>query len=300
MTPLRQRFIDDLRLKNFSDSTIKVYVQAVEKFAKFLGRSPDESTAEDVRGFLIHELDRGLSRSYIVIQQNALRHLYLDTLGRTDELQSIPRPKRERRLPVVLSREEVRRLFAVTGNLKHKALLMVAYDAGLRLSEILNLRSEDIDSQRMVIRVRQGKGKKDRYTRLSAGLLKLLREYWREYHPESLLFPGAHPNKRYDIATPGHILKKLCRKAGITKRVSMHTLRHSFATHLLEAGTNLRVIQRLLGHANIQTTCLYTHISIEDLREAPSPMELLEDSEAEDEADTEQKAPPESDEEEAA
>ncbi len=300
MTPLRKRFIDDLRLKNFSDSTIKVYVHAVEKFARFLGRSPDESTAEDVRGFLIHELDRGLSRSYIVIQQNALRHLYLDTLGRTDELSSIPRPKRERRLPVVLSREEVRRLFAVTGNLKHKALLMVAYDAGLRLSEILNLRSEDIDSQRMVIRVRQGKGKKDRYTRLSAGLLKLLREYWREYHPESLLFPGAHPNKRYDIATPGHILKKLCRKAGITKRVSMHTLRHSFATHLLEAGTNLRVIQRLLGHANIQTTCLYTHISIEDLREAPSPMELLEDSEAEDEADTEQKAPPESDEEEAA
>ena len=299
MTPLRQRFIDDLRLKNFSDSTIKVYVQAVEKFAKFLGRSPDESTAEDVRAFLIHELDRGLSRSYCVIQQNALRHLYLDTLGRTDELQAIPRPKRERRLPVVLSREEVRRLFAVTGNLKHKALLMVAYDAGLRLSEILNLRSEDIDSQRMVIRVRQGKGKKDRYARLSAGLLKLLREYWREYRPESLLFPGAHPNKRYDIATPGHILKKLCRKAGITKRVSMHTLRHSFATHLLEAGTNLRVIQRLLGHSNIQTTCLYTHLSIEDLREAPSPMELLEDPEAEDEADTEQKTPPEPDEEAA-
>ena len=300
MTPLRKRFIDDLRLKNFSDSTIKVYVQAIEKFAKFLGRSPDESTAEDVRAFLIHELDRGLSRSYCVIQQNALRHLYLDTLGRTDELQSIPRPKRERRLPVVLSREEVRRLFAVTGNLKHKALLMVAYDAGLRLSEILNLRSEDIDSQRMVIRVRQGKGKKDRYTRLSAGLLKLLREYWREYRPEAWLFPGACRNKRYDIATPGHILKKLCRKAGITKRVSMHTLRHSFATHLLEAGTNLRVIQRLLGHANIQTTCLYTHLSIEDLREAPSPMELLEDSEAEDEAETEQKAPPESNEEEAA
>ena len=284
MTPLRQRFIDDLRLKNFSDGTIKVYVQAVEKFAKFLGRSPDESTAEDVRAFLIHELDRGLSRSYIVIQQNALRHLYLDTLGRTDELQAIPRPKRERRLPVVLSREEVQRLFTVTGNLKHKALLMVAYDAGLRLSEILNLRIEDIDSQRMVIRVRQGKGKKDRYARLSAGLLELLRKYWREYRPEKLLFPGAHPNKRYDIATPGHILKKLCRKAGITKRVSMHTLRHSFATHLLEAGTNLRVIQQLLGHSNIQTTCLYTHISIEELREAPSPMELLEDPEAEDEA----------------
>jgi site-specific recombinase XerD len=296
MTPLRRRFIDDLRLKNLSDSTIKVYVQAVEKFAKFLGRSPDESTAQDVRAFLIHELDRGLSRSYCVIQRNALRHLYLDTLGRTDEFEVVPRPKRERRLPVVLSREEVQRLFAVVQNIKHKALLMVAYDAGLRLSEIRNLRIEDIDSQRMVIRICQGKGKKDRYGRLSKGLLKLLREYWRACRPESLLFPGAHPNRPYDIATPGHILKKLCRKAGITKRVSMHTLRHSFATHLLEAGTNLRVIQRLLGHSNIQTTCLYTHISIEELREAPSPMELLDDPEAQDDVDAQQQTPPESDE----
>jgi site-specific recombinase XerD len=130
---------------------------------------------------------------------------------------------------------------------------MVAYDAGLHLSKILNLRIEDIDSQRMVIRILQGKGKKDRYARLSPGLLELLRTYWRDYRPEALLFPGACRHKPYDIATPGHILKKLCRKAGITKRVSMHTLRHSFATHLLEAGTNLRVIQRLLGHANILT-----------------------------------------------
>ena len=171
MTPLRQRFIDDLRLKNFSDGTIKVYVHAVEKFALFLGRSPDESTAEDVRAFMVHQLDRGLSRSYCVILRNALRHLYQDTLGRTDELKAVPRPKRERRLPVVLSRQEVQRLFAVMGNLKHKALFMVAYDAGLRLPEILNLRIEDIDSGRMVIRICQGKGKEDRYGRLSKGLL---------------------------------------------------------------------------------------------------------------------------------
>ena len=299
MTPLRQRFIDDLRLKNFSDGTIKVYVRAVEKFALFLGRSPDESTAEDVRAFLIHELDRGLSRSYCVIQRNALRHLYLDTLGRTDELEAVPRPKRERRLPVVLSRQEVQRLFAVVGNIKHKALFMMAYDAGLRLSEVLNLRVEDIDSGRMVIRICQAKGKKDRYGRLSNGLLKLLREYWHADRPESFLFPGACRHKRYDVSTPGLILKRLCRKAGITKCVSMHTLRHSFATHLLEAGTNLRVIQQLLGHSSIQTTCLYTHISIEELREAPSPMELLQDPETEDEADAQQKTPPESDEEAA-
>ena len=300
MTPLRQRFIDDLRLKNFSDGTIKVYVRAVEKFALFLGRSPDESTAEDVRAFMIHQLDRGLSRSYCVILRNALRHLYQDTLGRTDELKSVPRPKRERRLPVVLSRQEVQRLFAVMENIKHRALFMVAYDAGLRLSEVLNLRMEDIDSGRMVIRICQAKGKKDRYGRLSNGLLKLLREYWRVCRPESFLFPGASLHKRYDVSTPGQILKKLCRKAGITKCVSMHTLRHSFATHLLEAGTNLRVIQQLLGHSSIQTTCLYTHISIEGLREAPSPMELLEDSAADDEADAQQKTPPPDSDEEAA
>ena len=299
MTLLRQRFIDDLRLKNFSDGTIKVYVHAVEKFALFLGRSPDESTAEDVRAFMIHQLDRGLSRSYCVILRNALRHLYQDTLGRTDQLQAVPRPKRERRLPVVLSRQEVQRLFAVVGNIKHKALFMMAYDAGLRLSEVLNLRIEDIDSGRMVIRICQAKGKKDRYGRLSKGLLTLLREYWRVCRPESLLFPGACRHKRYDVSTPGQILKQLCRKAGITKCVSMHTLRHSFATHLLEAGTNLRVIQQLLGHSNIQTTCLYTHISIEELREAPSPMEMLKDSAAKDEADAQQKTPPDSDEEAA-
>jgi len=299
MTPLRQRFIDDLRLKNFSDDTIKVYVHAVKKFSLFLGRSPDESTAEDVRAFMIHQLDRGLSRSYCVILRNALRHLYVDTLGRTDELQAVPRPKRERRLPVVLSRQEVQRLFAVMENIKHRALFMVAYDAGLRLSEVLNLRIEDIDSQRMVIRICQGKGKKDRYGRPSKGLLKLLREYWRVCRPESFLFPGACLHKRYNVSTPGQILKKLCRKAGISKCVSMHTLRHSFATHLLEAGTNLRVIQQLLGHSSIQTTCLYTHISIEGLREAPSPMELLEDPAAVDEADAQQKTPPDSDEEAA-
>ena len=284
MTPLRQRFIDDLRLKNFSDGTIKVYVHAVEKFALFLGRSPDESTAEDVRAFMVHQLDRGLSRSYCVILRNALRHLFVDTLGRTDELEAVPRSKRERRLPVVLSRQEVQRLFAVVENIKHKALFMMAYDAGLRLSEVLNLRIEDIDSGRMVIRICQAKGKKDRYGRLSKGLLTLLREYWRVCRPESFLFPGACRHKRYDVSTPGQILKQLCRKAGITKCVSMHTLRHSFATHLLEAGTNLRVIQQLLGHSSIQTSCLYTHISIEELREAPSPMELLQDPEVDEDA----------------
>ena len=282
MNPLRQRYIDDLRLRNFSPGTIKVYVHAVELFARFLGRSPVDATGEDVRRYLIAEIDRGMSRTYCVIQRNAIRHLFDQTLGRPEEIKAVPHPKRERRLPVVLSREEVRQLFSVIENIKHKAMFMVAYDAGLRLSEIRNLQLEDIDSQRMVIRVRQGKGKKDRYTRLSTGLLRLLRDYWKEYRPAGLLFPGACRHKPYDLATPGHILKKLCRKAGITKRVTMHTLRHSFATHLLESGTDLRLIQQMLGHSNIQTTCLYTHVSVDQQSNAPSLMQLLEDETARD------------------
>lgn len=204
-------------------------MHAVERFTRFLGRSPVDATGEDLRRYLVAEIDRGMSRSYCVIQRNALRHLFDQTLGRPEEIEAVPRPKRERRLPVVLSREEIRRLFAVVKNLKHKALFMVAYDAGLRLSEIRNLQLDDIDSQRMVIRVRQGKGKKDRYARLSTGLLQLLRDYWKACRPEALLFPGACKHKPYDLATPGHLLKKLCRKARITKRVSMHTLRSACA-----------------------------------------------------------------------
>ncbi len=284
MTPLRRRYIEALQLKNFSAGTIKVYVHAVDRFARHFGRSPEALNGEHVREYLVHLIQRGIARSTCVVVRNAVRHLYTDTLGRPDCLDAVPRPKRERRLPVVLSREEVQRLFAAVTNLKQKALFMVAYDAGLRLSEIRHLRVEDIDSQRMVLRIRQGKGKKDRYARLTPGLLKLLRQYWCEYRPRSWLFPGASLDKHYDIATPGRLLKKACRKAGITKRVTMHTLRHSFATHLLEAGTNLRVIQQMLGHEKIQTTCLYTHISLEEQREAPSTMELLQADDAEEDA----------------
>lgn len=216
--------------------------------------------------------------------------------GEPEELKAVPRPKRERRLPVVLSREEVRQLFSVIENIKHKPMFMVAYDAGLRVSEIRHLQLEDIDSQRMVIRVRQGKGKKDRYARLTPGLLQLLRDYWKACRPDRLLFSGACKHKPYELTTPGNILKKLSRKAGITKRVTMHTLRHSFATHLLESGTDLRLIQQMLGHSNIQTTCLYTHVSVDQQSDVPRLMELLEDETA---GDTDQNPPAESDEETA-
>jgi integrase/recombinase XerD len=276
MTPLRKRYVEGLRLKNFSPNTIKVYVDSMAAFAKFSGRSPADLGEEDVRKYLVHLFDKGLSRSQFVLQLNALRHFYKDTLKQPDWLKELSRPKTERRLPVVLSQDEVRRMFDVVKNIKHKALFMVAYDAGLRLSEIRHLRVDDLDSKRMVIRIRQGKGKKDRYARLTPALLELLREYWRAYKPPTLLFPGSGPDKPYSFATPGQLLKKACRKARITKRVSMHTLRHSFATHLLEAGTNLRVIQVLLGHGSIKTTAWYTHISLEQLRNAPSTMQLIQ------------------------
>jgi site-specific recombinase XerD len=278
MTPLRQRYIEDLQLEHFAASTIHVYVNAVSVFARYFGKSPEELGEEDVRRFLVHLIqERGVSRGTYIVYLAALRHLYHVTLKRPGWLKGLPQKNREHKLPVVLSQEEAQRLFSVVTNLKHKALLMVAYDSGLRLSELLNLRVEDIDSDRMAIRVRLGKGQKDRYARLTPQLLKVLREYWTAYRPKTWLFPGEKPDQRYNIATPGHILKKLCIKAGITKRVTMHTLRHSFATHLLEAGTNLRVIQTFLGHGSLRTTALYTHVSMEDLRDAPSTLDMLND-----------------------
>ncbi len=275
MTPLRRRYIEDLQLKHFAPSTIKVYVQAVSAFARYFGRSPEALGFEHVREYLLYLTQQcGLSRGTYIVQLAALRHLYHVTLRQPGQLDALPIKNREHKLPVVLSQDEVRRLLLVTTNLKHKALLMVAYDSGLRLSELRHLRVEDVDSNRMTMRVRLGKGQKDRYARLTPVLLKLLREYWLEYRPQTWLFPGETPDKPYNMATPGQILKKLCRKAGIQKRVSMHTLRHSFATHLLEAGTNLRVIQQLLGHGSLRTTALYTHLSPKDLRAAPSTMDL--------------------------
>jgi integrase/recombinase XerD len=275
MTPLRSRYIEDLKLKHFSQGTIKVYVHAVAKFARHFGKSPEQLDVRHVRQYLIHLIqDRGLSRGTYIVYLAALRHLYHVTLNRPGRLDTLPIKNRERKLPVVLSKEEVRQILGVASNLKHKAMLMVAYDSGLRLSELRHLRINDIDSSRMTVRVRLGKGQKDRYARLTPELLKLLREYWLEYRPRTWLFPGETPDKTYDTATPGRILKKLCRTAGIQKRVSMHTLRHSFATHLLEAGTNLRIIQILLGHSSLRTTALYTHISAHELRDVPSTMAM--------------------------
>jgi integrase/recombinase XerD len=206
----------------------------------------------------------------------ALRFFYRETLGRDDTAQSIAPAKQPHTLPVVLSSEEVIRFFAVITYLKHRAILMTAYAAGLRVSEVTGLRVEDIDSQRMVIRVRQGKGQKDRYVTLSPRLLEILRAYWKAVRPGSYLFPGAVPDAPISPETVGQACSRASRKAALGKRVTVHTLRHSFATHLLEAGTDLRTIQVLLGHRSFSTTVRYVHVATASLPKTRSPFDHLD------------------------
>jgi integrase/recombinase XerD len=277
MTPLRRRMIDDMTLRNFAPGTITIYVNCVAHFAQHFGTCPDRLGPEDVRTYLLHLVqERHVSWSYYNQNLQALRFLYNTTLGRPDVLQHIACPKRPQRLPVVLSAEELVRLFAAIDRLKDRALLMTAYAAGLRISEVAALRVEDIDSGRMVIRVRQGKGRKDRYVMLSPRLLDLLRRYWKAARPRTWLFPGRDPERPIGIRTVTRVCRRALRAAGLEKRVTVHTLRHSFATHLLEAGTDLRTIQVLLGHRSPRTTALSTHVSPTTLRATVSPLDRLD------------------------
>lgn len=284
MTPLRQRMIEDMNLRNLASRTIDVYVDRVAKFARYFGKSPEQLGTADVRAYLLYLVhERHVSWSYYNQALCALRFLYNVTLGKEWILRSIVCPKGEKKLPVVLSPAEVSQFFLAITNLKHRAIFMTAYAAGLRVSEVVALRVEDIDSRRMVIRVRQAKGRKDRYVMLSPRLLELLREYWktsrkRQVHRSSpYLFPGAHADRPM-TSTPVHIACKAAREAsGLSKHVTTHTLRHSFATHLLENGTDIRTIQVLLGHRNIKTTALYTHVSTATLEATQSPLDRLDD-----------------------
>jgi integrase/recombinase XerD len=276
MTPLRRRMIEDMSLRNFTPGTITVYVNCVARFAQHFHTSPDRLGPEEVRAYLIHLVqERRASWSYYNQNLQALRFLYNNTLGRDWVLQHIACPKRPKRLPVVLSADELVRFFAVINSLKHRALLMSAYAAGLRLSEVATLRVDDIDSRRMVIRVRQGKGRKDRYVMLSPRLLELLRCYWKAARPRIWLFPGRDHDRPIGVRTVTRACQRAVRAAGLDKRVTVHTLRHSFATHLLEAGTDLRTIQVLLGHHSPRTTALYTHVSPAALRATTSPFDQL-------------------------
>jgi site-specific recombinase XerD len=275
ISPLRQRMIDDMTARRFSEATQKDYVRNVRKFAAFLGRSPDTATSDDLRRFQLHMAQQQVSPWSINAAIAALRFFFTVTLERPDLVRPLRIVNEPRKAPVVLSQEEVARLLEAAPGLKYKAALSVAYGAGLRVSEVANLKVSDIDSERMTLRIEQGKGQRDRYVMLSPQLLELLRDWWRASRPQVWLFPGQNP---INPMTPRqlnravHAAKDL---AGISKRVSPHTLRHSFATHLLEQGVDIRVIQVLLGHAKLETTALYTRVAVNTVRDIKSPLERL-------------------------
>jgi site-specific recombinase XerD len=281
MTPLRARMLADLRLGNYAPRTCKIYVQCVAQFAAYFGRPPDELGKEEVRTYFTHLVDeKQISLSSYKQAVSALRFFYGVTLDRQDMIGYIRPPRSERKLPVVLSQEEIRRLFDAVTNTKHKAALLTAYAGGLRAGEVVGLRIEDIDSERMLIHVRLGKGRKDRTVMLSPHLLEALRHYVREFRPTVWLFPGRNDEKPLSVRSLQHVCAKARAKAGLRKHVTTHTLRHSFATHLLEAGTDLRVIQTLLGHGSVRTTQIYTHVSTHRLRSVRSPLDLLQETTA--------------------
>jgi site-specific recombinase XerD len=276
MTPLRRRMIEDMRMRNFSPHTVRVYLERVASFAEHFGRSPERIGKADLRTYLLYLVqERHVSWSSYNQALCALRFLYRVTLGRDWVINSVPFAKLEQTLPVVLSPEEVARFFEAVPRLKYRALLMTAYAAGLRVSEVVALRLEDIDSQRMVIRVRQGKGRKDRFVMLSPRLLEVLRAYWKAARPRPWLFPGPDPGQPLHPRSAHRACREACRVAGLGKHVTVHTLRHSFATHLLESGTDLRTIQVLLGHRSIKTTARYTHVATATLTATQSPFDRL-------------------------
>jgi site-specific recombinase XerD len=276
MTPLRRRMIEDMRLRNLAPRTIETYVDRVADFARFFGTSSEHLGPDHIRAYLLHLVEqKRVSFSYLNQARSALRFLYRVTLGREWVDDRVGCAKVPRRLPVVLSLDEVAQFFAAVGNLKHRALLMTAYAAGLRLSEVVALRVEDIDSRRMVLRVRQGKGRKDREVMLSPRLLEVLRRYWLAFRPRGYLFPSRDPDRPISHSAVQRICKAALRASGLKKRISPHSLRHSFATHLLEAGTDVRTIQVLLGHSELRTTARYTHISAARLHGTSSPLDRL-------------------------
>jgi len=276
MTALRQRFIDDLRLRNYAARTIETYVGRIVCFAKHFGRSPDLLGPEEVRAFQLYLLQQRVSWSSFNQAVCALRFLYGTTLGRPEQLPLIPYGKRPKVLPSVLASEEVLRLIGAAETARDRVFLQVAYGCGLRLSELLHLQVSAIDSGRMVIHVRHGKGAKDRLVPLSRRLLEELRAYWRQYRPRTWLFPGHQPGQPISAGNMQRRFSRLVTRVGLSKHCSIHTLRHSYATHLLEAGTDLRTIQVLLGHHSFSTTARYLHITTAALQSTRSPFDGLE------------------------
>ncbi len=276
---LRRRMIEDMRMRKLGDKTQSSYIRAVRKFAGYLGRSPDSATVEDLRNFQLHLVDHGVSPITLNATITGLKFFFDITLDRVELMARMQPVSVPRTLPVILSREEVTRLIAAAGNLKHQTALSVAYGAGLRASEVVALKVGDIDSERMTLRIEQGKGHKDRYAMLPPLLLERLRTWWRVARAQGKmldggwLFPGLNPIESLSTRQLNRAIHAAAEAAQIDKRVSMHTLRHSFATHLLEQKVDIRVIQVLLGHKRLDTTALYAQVATDLLREVISPLE---------------------------
>ena len=281
VSPLRQRLIDDMNMRRFSRETQRNYIRDVGRFATFLGRTPDTATAEDLRRFQVEQRDAGVPVPTMNSIVSALRFFFTHTLDRPDLARKLVRRDHPRKLPVVLSREEVARLLNATTCLKHQAALSVAYGAGLRVSEVSMLKVRDVDSERMLLRVEHGKGGQYRNAMLAADLLALLRQWWKlgreqgVMHRDGWLFPGENAMKPISTRQLYRVVVDAAEAADIAKRVGMHTLRHSFATHLLEDGVDIRVIQTLLGHAKLNSTAFYTKVATRTVRAVTSPLDKL-------------------------
>jgi integrase/recombinase XerD len=276
MSELRRRMESELRLRGYSERTVDAYIAAVRKFAEFHGRSPALLGSEDIRAYLVHMTEHEKLAPPTIIQAIcAIRFIYLHVLHRPCEIEKVVFPKRKKKLPVVLTEAEVTQLLDAAPDRQSLAILMILYSAGLRLNEALHLTPEDIDSQKMSIRVREGKGGRERRVILSEKLLDTLRRYFREYKPKKWLFYGPTRETPIGPRTVQRMIRQTAAHAGLTKRVTAHLLRHSFATHLLEHGTSLRYIQELLGHRNLKTTLVYTHVSPKALNRVLSPLDRL-------------------------
>ena len=276
MTILRQRMLDDLRIRNYAPSTVECYVRAVAEFAKHFNQSPDQLGPEEIRIWQLFLLkEKQVKLSTYIQSVCGLRFFYSHTLNRKIEIERIPLPRGEMKLPVILSKDEVKALLEAPRNLGHRAILATMYASGLRVSEVATLKVSDLDGDRKVISIRGAKGHKDRRVMLSDSLREVLAAYWRWKRPTDWLFPGGKPGQPISRGTIFEICKKAAHRAGIDKPVHPHSLRHAFATHLLEDGVNLVIIQKLLGHRNLKTTARYLHVSDTAVCSTQSPLELL-------------------------
>ena len=276
MTTLREKFIQQMLLKGYSQRTIRTYVSLLSSFARHYNCSPDLVTINQIRDYLQENITEGKrSKSWVNQLISAIKFLYCDVLKREWSPLDIPRPMRDKKLPVVLSRAEVEKILSAHKNIKHKAILMITYSAGLRLSEVCHLKITDIDSSRMLIRVNHSKGNKDRYSLLSPVMLNLLRIYYKKYRPTTWLFEGMLKGTPVSVSTVARVFHNSLAKASVNRQVGIHCLRHSFATHLLEQGVALPVIQQMLGHKSLKTTSGYLHVQQYSIQGVKSPVDSM-------------------------